>query len=208
MKDQLLIILAVALVALAIFFTNNYLALRRTRKENQRLKLVNEFFFDLTSNHGPSLGLLVKTDLDILQGLESRIRSYYRKNFFALITKSIIEEIEPYIKAINELPDSPQKDFVKTVLKKEIFSSQDPDLKDLIFRTIKLSNTTNSYYGPVLKKFLFTDLAFLKEQERRLTTILNQCQQLFEKIDTDEDVKALMINDFEKLIKNINQQKM
>jgi hypothetical protein len=205
MENQLILVLAVALIALALLFANNYSTLVRVRAENRRLRMVNEFLFTITSKHGPNLSLLVKMDLAVLQGLESRLISYYHKKFFTLITKSIIEEIEPYLESINKLPDSPQKDFIKKTLKKVIFSNQETNLKDLIFRTIKLSNTKSSCHGLVLKEFLFNDVSYFKEKSSYLIIILTQCKQLFEKIDVEDSVKDLMINDFNELISKINQ---
>lgn len=204
METKILFFLALLCVVLAIFLINTYIRLKNTRKSYERSKTIVEFLLSLMSIGGPSLGRLVSLDIDILRGLEPQLLEYYRRKFFKLVTKSAIEEIEPYIKSINELPESPQKEFIKNTLKKEIFSEKAVNLVDIIFRVVKLNNTENSNAGSILRNFLFDDVSYLSKKNNYLTNIIIQCKLSLEKIAVDDKVKQLMINDFDSLILKIN----
>lgn len=204
METKILIFLA-ALAAMATFFLIvTYVKLINERAEHKKAKMINAFFMSITAknSYGPSLGLLIKMDLEILRSLEYQLADYYRRNFLSLVIKSALAEIEPYIKDINELPESPQKVFIKETLKKGLFAQPRLSLTNFIFRTIKISNSAN-HSG--LIEFLFGDVEYLQEHCGKMICIFNECKNLFKEIHVEDELKALMIRDFDELIRITEQ---
>jgi len=207
MKTKLLFFLASLVLVLTFFLITTYLKALNRKKEYKKLKMINEFLISITTEngHGPRLELLMVMDLESLKSLEYQLMEYYKKTFFQLITKSSIDELEAYLKCVGQFHKSPQREFIKTTLKKEIFYEQGANLVDIIFRLIKLTNTEKSEHGQILKKFLLDDVNYLKERREFVNVILLQCKKTFEKISVEENIKVPMINELDGLIYEINQ---
>jgi hypothetical protein len=175
------------------------------KKEHQITKMINEFLLGVTGNgSGPTLNLLTKMDINILKGLEHQLANYYVKNFLSLISKQKVSEIENYVKAVNSLPDSLQKEFIKQTLKRVIFSQEKESLTDFVFRTIQLICTTSSEDGMALINFLMGDVNYLKERREYIIIIMDGCEELLTKRAITGDLKELMLHDFNDIIQSLN----
>jgi len=203
METKILIFLSLMVIAFAFSLLITYIKLFNERKEHKRAKMINEFFLSITAvnSGGPSLNLLIKMDIDLLGKIKPQLLEYYQKNFFKLVTKSAVQELDRYVSSINELPEVPQKTFIKETLKKELFAQPLTYLVDFVFRTIKVSNSTNRDCS--LFEFLFDDIVYLEENRNYIITIINQCKNSFEKIQVEEELKASMMDDFDELLKII-----
>ena len=202
METKILIFLGLTVIAFGCSLIITYIKLFNERKEHKRAKMINEFLFSITKRNssGPSLNALAKMDIDILEILSYQLGEYYKKNFFSLTTKISIREVNEYVKSINGLPESPQKDFISAILKKELFNQPlERTVVDFIFYTIKIFNSTDR--DLYLFEFLFGDTQYLQENKYQITRILNNCKCLFTAIYVEEQIEKNMIDDFDELLK-------
>jgi len=203
-ETKIIIILAVFICGLAVILLETYAKLLDERRCSKRLEMMGDFLLSITKRNssGPSLNALAKMDIDILEALKYQLGEYYKKNFFSLTTKISVREVDEYVKSINELPESPQKEFIKMILKDELlYQPRIYEVTNFIFQTIKISNSTNREC--CLIEFLFGDTEYLQEKSERITLILNKCKDLFIDIQVEEELKENMIDDFDELLKLI-----
>lgn len=202
METKIIILLGLVCFGLALLCAIIYIDKRKETKTIKRLEMIIDFLIIITSknNDRPNLDSIIKIDIDILEKLSPLIGEYYKKNFFGLTTKISVREVDEYVKSINGLPESPQKDFISAILKKELFNQPTMyEIANFIFHTVKIYNSTDR--DLCLFEFLFGDTEYLQKNKQRIVYILNECKKLFESIHVEEQLKENMIDDFDELLK-------
>ena len=201
-ETKIIIVLAALAMCLAVILLETYVKLLAERRCRKKLEMMSEFLLSITKKNssGPSLNALAKMDIDVLEILSYQLGEYYKKNFFSLTTKISVREVNEYVKSINELPETYQKDFISEILKKELFNqSLERAVVDFIFYTIKIFNSTDR--DLVLFEFLFGNTQYLQENKYQITRVLNNCKCLFTTISVEEELQEAMLDDFNELLK-------
>lgn len=165
MEKVIIFILAVFAVGFGIAALVNRLKLDAKETENKQNQTLVTLLQSLTKigGSGPNLQLLSTLDVDALREISYQLSVYYQNNFLnQVIETKTIEDLYDYVKKINELPDSPQKDFIEEVLKEAIFLQSPQKISEIVYYIIKIKNTNGYPIGVTMKDFLFYDTAYLK----------------------------------------------